>query len=392
MKETYTWISQLRTTLPFWVQSLVLILVLCLGRLVVSGDVGTFILLNEKRISAKEYDQNVTPRNAGYDGQFFYRYALDPFSDDRVYQQGIGDYGILIDDPSYRRSRVLYPTLAWALAFGQEGFVPYSLILVNVLAFVLLCVGFERVVVSVRAPAESCYLSWFIFGAYLSTARSLSDLLATTCLVWCYIFMTRQRYLAFTVVAAAALFSKETSAFFLAPMMVWLGCRDMTWPTVFVTGFKRAVLALPVLAFILWKGFLSNLYGSTSSNFGDLWSKHFGLPFVGMLESMNTGVMVVKAGYLVWTLILFGLCIRQIYRQRLALDVLQSFVWIGLLLTVSFAQPIYTDHWSFVRVLAPIHVFGLLFLVRGPRGIPNWFWGVSWLALLGTLLYVVRFA
>ncbi|MEL6123956.1 MAG: hypothetical protein AAFR14_09550, partial [Bacteroidota bacterium] len=107
MKETYTWIPQLRTILPFWVQSLVLILILCLGRLVLSGDVGTFILLNEKRISAEEYDQNVTPRNAGYDGQFFYRYALDPFTVDRVYQQGIGDYGILIDNPSYRRSRVL---------------------------------------------------------------------------------------------------------------------------------------------------------------------------------------------------------------------------------------------------------------------------------------------
>lgn len=65
-------------------------------------------------------------QGGGYDGQFYYFIAVDP-PRARYY----------IDVPAYRYSRILYPMTARALALGDAGRVPYTLILVNLAAMVL---------------------------------------------------------------------------------------------------------------------------------------------------------------------------------------------------------------------------------------------------------------
>src|SRR5437588_9577196 len=42
----------------------------------------------------------------GYDGQYFYRLALDPLTDRRT------DFGIILDDAAYRQQRILYRAAA----------------------------------------------------------------------------------------------------------------------------------------------------------------------------------------------------------------------------------------------------------------------------------------
>jgi hypothetical protein len=49
----------------------------------------------------------------GYDGQFYYRLALDPFTKARF------GYGIALDDAPYRQQRILYPLFVRILALGQ---------------------------------------------------------------------------------------------------------------------------------------------------------------------------------------------------------------------------------------------------------------------------------
>jgi len=65
--------------------------------------------------------------DSGYDGQFFYRLALNPAD------LATTAYGISVDTP-YRFIRDGYPFLAWLLSFGQHDLVPLSLVVVNVLA------------------------------------------------------------------------------------------------------------------------------------------------------------------------------------------------------------------------------------------------------------------
>jgi hypothetical protein len=63
----------------------------------------------------------------GYDGQFFYRLALNPLNLSKT------AYGITMDRP-YRYMRIGYPALTWLLSFGQHFLVPAMLVAVNVAA------------------------------------------------------------------------------------------------------------------------------------------------------------------------------------------------------------------------------------------------------------------
>jgi len=68
---------------------------------------------------------------SGYDGQFYYRLALDPFDLRHT------AYGITFDN-AYRVQRITYSLLVWLAAGGRHGLVSRSLVLVNVLALAVL--------------------------------------------------------------------------------------------------------------------------------------------------------------------------------------------------------------------------------------------------------------
>ena len=65
--------------------------------------------------------------SAGYDGQFYYRLALDPVNWNRT------AFGITMDQ-SYRYTRIGYPILAWLVSLGQHQFVPVALVAINLIA------------------------------------------------------------------------------------------------------------------------------------------------------------------------------------------------------------------------------------------------------------------
>ncbi len=74
----------------------------------------------------ERFDPSMTQQSLGYDGQFFYQIALDP-----------AHAWTLVDVPAYRYQRILYPLLARALALGQPGWIPWTLLLINLVAIPL---------------------------------------------------------------------------------------------------------------------------------------------------------------------------------------------------------------------------------------------------------------
>ena len=65
--------------------------------------------------------------SAGYDGQFYYRLAMDPVNWNHT------AFGITMDQ-SYRYTRIGYPTLAWIFSLGQHQLVPVVLVVLNLFA------------------------------------------------------------------------------------------------------------------------------------------------------------------------------------------------------------------------------------------------------------------
>jgi len=70
-----------------------------------------------------QYDPGLSEGRPGYDGQFAYQIARDPLNG-----------WAKIDVPAYRYQRIVYPIVARLLALGHADLVPWTLIVVNIMA------------------------------------------------------------------------------------------------------------------------------------------------------------------------------------------------------------------------------------------------------------------
>jgi hypothetical protein len=76
------------------------------------GNVGSLIVAGSQYVDGNKLGVKLPIiQGSGYDGQFYFRLALDPFSTSRSYS------GITFDS-SIRAQRILYPLLSWLICFG----------------------------------------------------------------------------------------------------------------------------------------------------------------------------------------------------------------------------------------------------------------------------------
>jgi hypothetical protein len=69
---------------------------------------------------------------SGYDGLFYYRLALDPFTGDQ------NAFGIRLDNPAYRHQRIGYPLLVWLGSLGQPALAAPMMVIVNIAALLVI--------------------------------------------------------------------------------------------------------------------------------------------------------------------------------------------------------------------------------------------------------------
>ena len=92
------------------------------------GDPSGLVLAAATRCDPAQVPASLHLQPAGYDGQYYYAMAVDPFT----WQSPL--HGVTFDKPPYRLQRVLYPLLAWLVSGGQADRLPVALLVVNVLA------------------------------------------------------------------------------------------------------------------------------------------------------------------------------------------------------------------------------------------------------------------
>lgn len=140
--------------------TLVVVSLFILGRLYQFGfDPSIFVVAGDTFCDPARVPQNLTVlrNSAGFDGQFYYRLALDPFTSE------LDEFGVTIDLPPLRHQRILYPLLTWSLSFGTPDLVPGVMILIN---FTALCmIGW---IGGAYAQTLGRHALW---GVFLSTLR-----------------------------------------------------------------------------------------------------------------------------------------------------------------------------------------------------------------------------
>ncbi len=148
---------------------------------------------------------------AGFDGQFSYYIAADPW----------GAYPHL-DTPTYRYQRILYPLAARLVAFGNVQWLPITLILVNILALGLGTSAFATLLEHEGAPswAPLLFLAWF--GVAQSLLSDLNELTALAFSLWALVFCIREKYVYAGILFGLGALAKEMTFLFSMPVLAFL--------------------------------------------------------------------------------------------------------------------------------------------------------------------------
>jgi len=182
-----------------------------------NGNLGKFIMLGSGHTGFTDPAQLprgaviADPNAAGYDGQFYYRLALDPFDWART------AFGITMDQ-SYRYTRIGYPVLAWLASFGQHQLVPVALVAVN-----LLGVAAMAVLGGMFARESGRHALWGLafaayFGLVISVGRDTAEPVAEACMLGGLLAYRRNRFMLAAGLFAFGAITRET--ILLAPAAI----------------------------------------------------------------------------------------------------------------------------------------------------------------------------
>ncbi len=148
----------------------------------------------------------VVPADKAYDGQFFYRLGVAPFS--KAHEVA----GVTFDLPALRNARWLSGGLAWVLSGGQAGAVPWALLFINLAAAIALGgVGGALARSSGRHAAWGLLLALYPGYAYTLTLDT-SELLAGALVLGGLYAGRRQRWPWAALLFALAVLARDTTA------------------------------------------------------------------------------------------------------------------------------------------------------------------------------------
>jgi hypothetical protein len=289
----------------------------------------------------------------GYDGEFFYFMARDPFMN--------RGWSAHVDAPSYRYQRILYPLLVWAFSLGQPALIPLMLVLVNLGA---VAAGTWFVARMLRHGGMSEWYSLFYAfqsGFLLAVFRDLCEPVALALAVGCLFFYGRGKWGWAAVFLSLAILARETMAV-LIPLLVLDGLCFKREPR------KALLLLAPLAPFALWQLFVSLRLGTPTWVEGQ---RNFGVPLAALIAHVKevffagSGRPAAEKVYLAVFLSVAAMtpvfAVREIVRRRDEISLgLFGFSLMPFLMT----QHVWVEPWSYGRVLVPGAVFLVLAFVR----------------------------
>ncbi len=198
----------------------------------------------------------------GYDAQWYYAIALDPFG-----------AGPRLDQPAYRYQRIVFPLLTRALSFGQPQLVPWAMMLLNLIASALAC-GILAYLLQRRGVSPYIALILPLSVGYLFAIRVdlLEPLALALALSGWLAYELEKRTLAIALFALGGL-TKEFVLAFPAALIVWEAMR--------IEPKRAAALALGTAGpYLGWALFLLIVFGTTEKGIAQRFP--ILLPFSGL--------------------------------------------------------------------------------------------------------------
>jgi len=326
-------------------------------------DPSSFVVAGDVFVEpdATPSDLLVQADSAGYDGQFFYRLALDPFTTEKT------DFGIRIDAPAYRQQRILYPLITWALTRASSLSVPATLILVNWLG--LGAIAFLAALLCQHAGRHPL---WGLViaghpGFLFTLARDLSEITAAAFVLGGLVLWQRKRLAGAALAFTLAVLARETAL--LVPIGISVGIwiesrsKDIAW------------LFAAAVAFGLWQLALANQWGVLPFEA----SNALAAPFTGMAKFVSAYIPpdgAVALSYLAGAAYLSGIvAVAAIsIRGREANRALSTTWALYLALATVLSWSVWIEDIAFLRATTELQIFSVLLIAY--RRDANWSLGL----------------
>lgn len=224
----------------------------------------------EKEGVSPEYFQKgmvIFDDKGGYDGQFYYYVAMNPFLEKGYFKN------------AYRYQRILYPLLARYLAFGKENLFQYTFYLVNLIA---LAAGMYFFILILRQ--YSLHPAWSLFyglspASIMTVQYNLPSPVSMALIIAAVYFYTNRRIFLTTFLMALSFLTREDSIMVLLPLLIWdYQCNKKSG--------RIFLLASCLIPFFLWQLFITTKLGdipvATSKETIDF------IPFAGIIGYIKT--------------------------------------------------------------------------------------------------------
>ncbi len=241
------------------------------------GNISRFILVGRHFTTPAQLPHGIrVAPTYGYDGQFFYRLALNPLNFHST------AYGITMDRP-YRYMRIGYPALTWLVSLGQHFLVPIMLVAVNIAAIGALgYLGAMFAIDGGRHALAGLLLPGY-FGLITSLARDTAEPLGAACLLAGLLAIRARRPVLAAALLAYGALTRET-------VMVAVAAIAIMRVTGILRGQARAgrddlVWAVPTAAFAAWQVVVKAANGSVPLLADG--GRNAGAPFVAPLEALK---------------------------------------------------------------------------------------------------------
>lgn len=231
------------------------------------GDPLAFVLLGT------QFTQGDAQGSEGYDGQFAYQIALSPL--------GASPY---LDVPAYRYQRILYPMLARFLALGQADWIPWMLILLNLIAIGVGTWATEQLLILFRVNRWYALAYGLYGGQFMALRTDLNEPLAHMFIQLAMLAWAKKKHRSATIAFALAALSKETALIFLAAYLLYTFIQRQ-WS-------KLLILALGAVPFVLYQFLLWSWLGRFGVGSGGAGATSFSLiPLGGWLAIAQVDVL-----------------------------------------------------------------------------------------------------
>lgn len=293
-------------------------------------DPGVLVVAGDQYTDARRVPLPVEHHSAGYDGQFYYRLAMNPFT------HQWSERGIRLDVPTYRQQRIFMPLIVWILSAGRTRAVAPLFLILNIVSVGLLAWSSARLVEESGANAWWSAAAWMYPGWIITMTRDCAEILEVALLVTMILLVRRKRNAFATAAATCAALTKETALIAIAAMAI-----------------AAPALLIAIAAQLGMKFALFRVWHAAPS----LGTGHFTFPFAGLVRSFSLArPYPILTTAEVAALVAFAGIVAMSWRRAPLLHVVAFALYIPLIAILD--EGFWREDWSFLRATSEYWVLG----------------------------------